>query len=248
MLNRAEGLVIRSMDYGEGNKIITVFTKEFGKVSLMVRGAKKLRSRHAAVTQLFTYADFSYFKSSGMGSLNGAEILDAFQPLREELFSSAYASYLAEMCDRMMGDADGSSYIFEQLKGAFQAIQDGKDKAIVAHVFELKMLNFAGYMPVLDACVSCGRGDSDFSFSASMGGTVCSICRAQDTMSIQLSEGALKLLRLLSGLDVRRLGKIDVKDTTKAQLKQALKLYIDHYVGIKWKSRSVLDQLEKYGV
>ncbi|MDQ0876910.1 DNA repair protein RecO [Paenibacillus sp. V4I3] len=65
MLRSVQGIVLRSMDYGEGNKIISLFTPELGKVGVMARGAKKVKSRHAAVTQLFTYGDFVFFTTKG---------------------------------------------------------------------------------------------------------------------------------------------------------------------------------------
>ncbi len=246
MLKTAEGIVIRSIDYGEGNKIITLFTKENGKVGLMVRGAKKVRSRHAAVTQLFTHAQFDFYKSGQMGSLNAAEIINAFQSIREDLYTAAYTSYMAEMVDRMVGDSEGSAFLFGQFSGGLAALDEGKDMQIVTHVFELKMLAFGGYMPVLEVCVSCGRTEGGMAFSAAMGGIVCPLCRGKDLSAIPLAEGSWKLLKLLAQVDIRRLGRIEVKESTRQQLKQCIQGCIDHYIGIRWKSRSVLDQLEKY--
>ncbi|MBA2938131.1 DNA repair protein RecO [Paenibacillus sp. CGMCC 1.16610] len=249
MLRSVQGIVLRSMDYGEGNKIISLFTPELGKVGVMARGAKKVKSRHAAVTQLFTYGDFVFFKTRGqMGSLNSAEIIEAHHALREDLHMSAHASYLAEMTDRMLGDEEGSTYLFEQLKAGLMAIEEGKDMQIVVHLYEMKMFELAGYLPVTDACVSCGETSDITHFSPSMGGTLCSRCRYKDTVAIRVGEGALKLLKLFPRMDMRRLGAVQVKDETKAQLKTCMRTYMDIHIGVKWKSRDFIEQMEKYNI
>ncbi|NEW05214.1 DNA repair protein RecO [Paenibacillus sp. SYP-B3998] len=249
MLRSVQGIVLRSMDYGEGNKIISLFTPELGKVSVMARGAKKVKSRHAAVTQLFTYGDFVFFKQSGqMGSLNGAEIISAHHALREDLHMSAYASYLVEMTDKMLGDEEGSTYLFEQVKAGLSAIEEGKDMQIVIHLYEMKMFDLAGYMPVTDVCVSCGANTSLTSFSPNMGGILCARCGYKDTTAISIGEGALKLLRLFPKMDMRRLGAIQVKDETKIQLKQCMRAYMDVHIGVQWKARGFIEQMEKYNI
>ncbi|MBD0379117.1 DNA repair protein RecO [Paenibacillus sedimenti] len=249
MLRSVQGIVLRSMDYGEGNKIISLFTPELGKVSIMARGAKKMKSRHAAVTQLFTYGDFVFFKQSGqMGTLNSAEIIEAHHALREDLYMSAYASYLVELTDKMLGDEEGSSYLFEQVKAGLAAIEEGKDMQIVVHLYEMKMFDLAGYLPVTDACVSCGAESPITAFSPAMGGILCARCRHKDPVAIPIGEGALKLLKLFPRMDMRRLGTIKVKEETKAQLKQCLRAYMDVHVGIQWKARGFIEQMEKYNI
>ncbi|MVO99416.1 MULTISPECIES: DNA repair protein RecO [Paenibacillus] len=247
MLNRVQGIVLRSMDYGEGNKIITLYTRELGKVGVMARGAKKVKSRLGAVTQLFTNGDYVFFRQGQqLASLNSGEIIEPHHKLREDLYKSAYASYLVEMVDRMLGEEDRSLFLFDQLEAGLLAIEQDKDMQIVAHVFELKMLALAGYTPILDRCASCERTDELSAFSVSLGGAACINCRRQDHYAAPVADSTLRLMRLLQQVDLRRIGNVNVKDSTKAQLKHSMRLYMDAHVGIKWKARSFLDQMDKY--
>lgn len=246
MLVRVEGIVIRSIDYGEGNKILTLFTKEAGKMSMMARGAKKLKSRHAAIAQLFTYGEFTCYKSGSMGTLNNGEIWNAYYRLKEDIHKTAYASYLMELTDRMMTENEPNGPLFEQLKAALDAMDEEKDPQIVAHIYEMKMLTIAGYMPELNECVSCGAEGEGMSLSVSLGGTVCSRCRSADHQAIAIAEGTLKLLRLFLHMDIRRLGKTEVKAATKSQLKHCIRQLLDAHIDIRLKSRSFLDQMDKY--
>lgn len=246
MLHRIEGIILRTVDYGEGNKIITVLTQA-GKVGLMARGAKKVRSRLSAVTQLLTYGEFVFFKQSGgMGTLNHADIIEPYHRLREDIYLSAYASYLVEMVDRMLPEGEESQFLFEQLKSALKAMEEGRDSQIVVHIFEMTMLASAGYAPVLDVCVSCGTSDENMMFSSLMGGVLCPGCIHKDPQKIDISKHTRKLLRLFTGMDIRRLGNVTVKEETRKQLKGCIRSYMDTHVGIQWKARKVLDQLDKY--
>ncbi|WP_442603721.1 DNA repair protein RecO [Paenibacillus sp. KN14-4R] len=246
MIYRVEGIVLRGIDHGEGNKIIALYTKEMGKVSVMARGAKKVKSRLGAVTQLFIYGDFVFYKQSDMGTLNHGEIIHSYRKLREDLYLSAYASYMTELVDRMTSAEDASGYLFEQLKAGLGALDEGKDMAVVTHLFEMKMLMLTGYAPELDQCVSCGEITPYMFFSAMLGGVICGKCRNKDTRATPIQEGTWKLLRLLRDLDIRRLGNITIKDQTKAEIKVCMRAYMDTHVGIQWKARSFIEQLEKY--
>jgi DNA repair protein RecO (recombination protein O) len=246
MLHTVQGIVLRAIDYGEGNKILRLMTREAGKVGVMARGAKKVKSRFGAISQLFTCGEFVYFKSGGLGTLSSAEIVRAHHGLREDLMKSAYASYLAEMVDRMLEDGEGGAALYDQLSAALAAIEEDKDAQVVTHIFEMQMLMLSGYAPVLDKCVSCGGRTEPFAFSAQHGGLLCMLCLHKDAHGIRLTEGALRLLRLFTGVDIRRLGATSVKAETKAVLKRCMRAYMDAHIGVAWKSRDFLDQMEKY--
>ncbi|MFC5532136.1 DNA repair protein RecO [Cohnella yongneupensis] len=247
MLYRVEGIVIRSVDYGEGNKIITLLTPSFGKQGIVVRGAKKLKSRFGATAQLFTYGDYSYYKNSSLGTLNSAEILESFRELREGLEGPAYAAYAAELTDRAINDDEAAAYLFHQLKACQTALVEGKDPQIVLRAYEMKVVNAAGYTPMLDECVSCGREEGPFRFSPLAGGALCGSCRYRDSAALELEDGVWKLLRLFVPLDLRRLGNITVRESSKRQLQLVMRRWMDAHLALNLKSRQFLDQLEKYG-
>ncbi|HEX7056948.1 MAG TPA: DNA repair protein RecO [Bacilli bacterium] len=247
MLKRVEGLVIRTNDYGEGHKILTLYTCDAGKTSVMARGAKKLNSRFAAAAQLFTYGEYAFYKSGQIGTLQSAEILDSHHLLREDLEKTAYSAYIAELVDRL-ADEEPNAGLFGQLLAALRAIEEGKDPQITTHVMEMKLMALAGYAPVLDRCANCGKdiGGSAM-FSAAAGGVLCAACANAHAQAMPLADSVWKLLRLLNRVDLRRIGTISVKPETKRVLKQVLRRYMDGHVEVsRWKARSFLDQMSKY--
>ncbi|WP_223067135.1 DNA repair protein RecO [Paenibacillus caui] len=248
MLYRVEGIVIRSMDYGEGNKIITLLTEHDGKAGVLVRGAKKPKSRHAALTLPFTYGQYIFFRNSGLGTLNAGEIMESHHLLREDLTLAAYASYACELLDRILQDEETGAFWFTQLKACLEALEGGKDAAVVIHLYEMKILQAAGYGPELEVCVVSGTDQELDFFSPRLGGVLSRRCRHMDPAAMPISPSVLKLLRLLRRLDMRRLGNVAVKDSTKAELKTLMRALMDMQIGIQLKSRNFLDQLDKYQI
>lgn len=251
MLYRAEGIVIRSMDYGEGNKIITLCTEKSGKVGVLVRGAKKMKSRHAALTQPFTYGEYAFFRNgTGLGTLNAGEIIESHHLLREDLMKAAYSSYACELLDRVLQDEETGAFWFHQLKACLTALQEDKDPQIIINLYEMKILQTAGYGPELNICIACGqeRADEEMLVSPRLGGVLCRRCKHLDPLAMSVSPKTLKLLRVFARLDLRRLGNIDVKDSTKAELKAVMRALMDMQLGLRLKSQNFLDQMDKYDI
>ncbi|WP_096434613.1 DNA repair protein RecO [Alteribacter populi] len=246
MLQKAEGIVIRTNDYGETNKIVTLFTREHGKLALMARGAKRPKSRFASSAQLFIYGTFIYHQSQGIGTLNQADVSDSFRHIRSDLMLTAYGAYMVEMIDKLTEDRHRNPFLFEMLYQILQRINEGEDSEVLVRVYETKMLQVAGITPFLDACVNCGRKEGRFAFSLKEAGSLCDRCFEIDPYRLNVSLGTLKLLRLFHYLDVHRIGNIQVKESTKQELKHVLSLYYDEYSGLRLKSKRFLDQMEKF--
>lgn len=232
------------MDYGEGGKIVTLLTETHGKTGVLIRGASKPRSRYGSLALPFTYGEFVYYKGSGLGTLSSGEIIRSHHRLRERIDLAAYAAYAAELTDRALQDEEAGGAIFTQLLACLNALEDGKDPAITTHVYELKILQAAGYAPVLDRCVACGRTDGLSALSAGLGGAVCPVCRPRDRHALQLGDRALRLLRLLAAVDLVRLGEVNVGPETKAAVRRGMRALIDTHLPVKLKSRAFLDALD----
>ncbi|MTH52462.1 DNA repair protein RecO [Bacillus mangrovi] len=244
MLQKCEGIIIRSSSYGETNKIVTIYTRELGKVGVMARGAKKPNSRLSAMTQLFTYGTFLFHKSSGLGGLQQAETIASMRSIREDLFKTAYASYMAELLDKGTENLQRNPFLFELFLQLFQHLDEGRDPDILLRMFELKMLPVLGLTPHLNGCANCGSTDGTFHFSVREAGFLCHRCFEMDPYRLVISQGAVRIIRLLYFFELERLGEISVKDATKQELKIVLDSYYQEYSGLYLKSKRFLDQMD----
>ncbi|GIP15314.1 DNA repair protein RecO [Paenibacillus montaniterrae] len=245
MLYRVEGIVVRTVDYGENHKIVTLITNNSGKAGVLVRGARKVRSKHASLAQPFTYGEYSYTRQTGLGTLQHGELIASNHLLRSDLDLAAHASYIAELIDRCIADEEIGLVHFEQLKACFAALMEGKDVVVLTAIFEMKMLMMSGYSPIVEECIHCGNHVGPFKLSSYAGGIVCSRCAAQDASLLTVSETALKLLRLFKRLDLRQVGNINLSPETKQEVSGLIRQLIDMQLGIKFKTRSFLDNLGK---
>lgn len=249
MLFKAEGIVIRSKDYGEGNKIVTIFSSDVGKISVMARGAKKTKSRLSSISQLFTYGQYLFYKgtsANSMGSLSQGEIIESFRNLRSDLTKTAYAAYFAELMDRIIEDGERNPYLFNLLLTTYRYLDEDKDAEILARLYELKILVAGGYRPQLDQCTHCAVQEGTFGFSVKEGGFLCQDCQHLDPNCIALKTNTIKLLRVLYYFEINRLGNINVKSETKEELRHALWMFMDHHTPLRLKSRSFLEQMHKF--
>jgi DNA repair protein RecO (recombination protein O) len=246
MFQKCEGIVIRTTDYGETNKVVTLYTREWGKVGVMARGAKKPNSRLSAITQLFTYGYFLVQRGKGLGSLQQGEMISSLRSIREDIFLTAYASYIVDLTDKATVDEKKPNpFLFELLHQTLTLINEGYDIDILTNIYEMKMLDLFGLHPCLNQCSICGNTNGNFSFSVREGGFICHLCVERDPYAMRISQSTVKLLRIFYYFDLSRLGNIDVKPETKLELKKVISAYYDEYSGLHLKTKKFLNQMDK---
>lgn len=246
MLQKCEGIVIRTTDYGETNKIVTLYTREWGKIGVMARGAKKPNSRLSSITQLFTHGYFLVQKGTGLGSVQQGEIITSLRSIGEDIFLTAYASYIVELTDKCTEEKKPNPFHFELLYQTLNYMNEGFDPDVLMNIYEMKMLNVLGLYPILNQCSVCSCTDGLFSFSIREGGFICHRCLANDPYHLKLSQATVKLLRLFYYIDLSRLGNISVKEETKAELKKVILAYYDEYSGLYLKTKKFLSSMDQF--
>ncbi|WJY28496.1 MULTISPECIES: DNA repair protein RecO [Sporosarcina] len=245
MMNKWEGIVLRTIPYGETNKIVTILTKEAGKLTAMARGAKKPASRLSSVTQVFVHASFLLRTGKGMGALEQGETIDSMRHIREDLEATAYASYIVELTDKLTEDGSRLSGVFDLLYDSLHAIDEGYDPEAVALFAEWKMLPVAGIYPVLHQCASCGATEGEFAFSFQEIGFLCHRCFHRDPYIVRITPAQLKLIRTFAAVPISQVGSLILKKTTKQFMKKLVRQIYDEQVGLRLKSRTFLDQMDR---
>lgn len=246
MFEKLEGTILRTQDYGETHKIVTLFTREKGKIACIARGAKKPKSRMASITQPFIHGMFLVQGGKGLGTMQQGEVILSFRKIREDIVKTAYASYLAELTEKTLDQQKIESYIYQQFFFSLQAIEADKDPDIIMIMYELKIFRKAGFAPVLHQCVRCARTENTYAFSIQEGGFLCSRCKLVDERSVQLSEKLTKLLQIFSQVDLQQIGAISVKKENKELLKQLIEAYYEHYGSFYLKSKKFLKQINVF--
>lgn len=241
-----EGVIIRTQNYGETHKIVTIFTRERGKIAVIARGAKKPKSRMAAITQPFVKGNFLIQQGKGLGSLQQGEVIQSFRQIREDIIKTAYGAYIAELTIKLIEDKEPDHFLYLQFIAALTAISEDKDPDIITIIYELKTYYKAGFAPVLHHCVNCQRPEQLFCFSLTDGGMLCSKCNGRDPYQQVLGLNRIQthLLQTLAQVDLGNIANISVKEENKRAIKNVLEAYYDQYGGLYIKSKKFLKQLE----
>lgn len=245
MLHKWEGIVLKTRAYGESNKMVTLLTREAGKLTVMANGAKKPKSRLAGVTQPFMYGMYFVQKAGGMGTMQQGEHLDAMRTIQTDIVATAHASYIVELIDRLIDEGESQPFAFEVLKQALMAIEEGCDPEAIALFVDWKMLPFTGVQPTLHCCASCGATEGEFAFSFTQGGFLCHRCFHQDSYLIRLTSTQVKLIRMFYSMPIEQVGKLELKEQTKRFIKNIVTTIYEEQTGIRLKSRKFIEQLER---
>jgi DNA repair protein RecO (recombination protein O) len=195
---RVEAVVLRHSDYGEADRLLTLYTRQLGKTRAIAKGARKIASRKAGHIEPFTHVRLQLAKGRDMLILTQTDTVDAYQPLREDLILTSQASYILELLDRFTYENElESSTIFRLLTDTLARLASKADPWLVTRYYEMRLLDHLGFRPQLLECANCRREikaeDQFFSFSA--GGVICPRC-GQGLRNLQnISVEALRYLR-----------------------------------------------------
>src|SRR5260370_26946044 len=202
-LEKAQALVIRTTDFSETSRIVTLWTRELGKVSALAKGGRRLRSNFENSLDLLAVYDIVLIRktSGSLDLLTEARVRERFEPLRHDLSALYGAYYVGELLGAWSQEHDPHPPLFD---AALEALRDlGKPEVLkgpcVAH-FELVLLHELGYGPALEACAGCAAGleRRNLAFSAAGGGVLCPSCQSVHRERRAIAESTRQALRLLA--------------------------------------------------
>lgn len=244
-LYKAEGIVLRTRNLGEADRIITLYTREQGKVDCVARGSRRTRSRLLGGTQLFTHGRYMLYSGRSLDSLNQAEIKESFARLREDLVKMGYASYLAELLDVVTEPGEPSEDIFHLILDAYHGLQRDVTPATVARWFEFRLMALLGYEPELEHCVGCGReAEIEVHFSSREGGLICRNCLERDGSSLSIRRSTVELLKHFLAMEGSRLGIVRPSAADLSLLESLGRAYVDERLPRPLKSLTFLASIQ----
>lgn len=239
--------MLRRKDFGEADRILTLFTPELGKVRAVAKGIRKPRSRKAGHLELFTCARLLLAVGRDLDIITQAEGLDSYRPLREDLLRNAYGTYMVELLDRFTPDAEENPEMYQLLRQGLGWAATAAGLALAARYYELHLLGLAGYQPQLRRCVVCTRElePVDQFFSISAGGVVCPSCAEHRAGRLPLSLGALKLLRFMQSNPYSKVAALSISGRTLNEVEHLLARYITETLERQLKSVEFLKLIRR---
>lgn len=228
---RAEGIVLKGLDLGEADRIVTIYTRAFGKVRAVAKGVRRPTSRLVGHVEPLAHGIFQLAKGRELDIVTQAETRATYRGVREELLATAAGWYVAELIDRFTVERQPSAPTFGLLATCLECLDRGFPPGLVCRWFDLHLLDRAGFRPELALCVHCGRApeETENLFSASAGGVLCERCRtASEGPVTLLSVRALKALRYLARSEFAEAAKLRVEERLEAELERHLRGFLQY--------------------
>ncbi len=243
-IEKVTGIVLSDTNYSESSKILNVLTKEHGKIGIISKGCRNLKSSLRSVSSKLTYGYFNiYYKQEGLSVLISVDIINDFSNIKQDLFKIGYATFLSDLTNQVLKETS-SNEIFDLFINGLIKINDDFDPMIITNIIELKYLNYLGVMPILDCCSVCGSNKKIVTVSSFSGGYLCVNCYKNEYI---VDEKTVKLLRMFSYVDISKIKELNILPKNKNEINKFLENYYDRYTGIYLKSKDFLTQLrEKY--
>lgn len=239
---KTEGIIIGETNYSESSKILKIFTKNYGVVSVMSKGCRNLKSKLRGVSGKLVYANFQfYYKENGISTLIGADVINTLRNILMDIDRISYASYLLDLTEQVYKHS-GANEIYHVFISTLLKINEGYDYEALTCIYEVKLLDYLGIRPNVDGCSICGNSKNIITISTNDGGYICQNCYRSGKI---YTNKTIQLIRMFIYLDISQITKLDIKSETKKEINEFIDEYYDQYSGLYLKSRTFLKNLTK---
>lgn len=243
---KTEGIVLSELRFKDTSKILNIYTKSLGKISVMAKGAYNANSKLTASSQVFSYNEYIFQKGKTFYYLNQGNTIESFYNMREDIERFIYGSYVLELIEKSSPEEEANEKLFSFLQKSLKILASlDMDflKFIVA--FQLKFVSFIGYRPFLKTCVICNSSqDDDLRWSYKEGGIICKNCFSFDRSSVYVNKSMHKAMIDLLYVPFEELETIKVPLESLKSLQSMLEKYILYNIDRKeFNSFKMLDMI-----
>ncbi len=236
---KARGIVIKEDYSGEYDKNVVLLLKEFGKVKVYARSARKTSSKYLAGTQLLTYSDFVIFKKNNFLSITQIDIIESFANIRYDYDKLCVSNYVAELAEKLvLYEMQADNILLLLIKTLSALNKADADIKKIYFVFNFKLLQILGYAPVLDNCVNCGE-KIDGEFFINTEGLICKNCSSLPCVNI--SKTAVFTINYILNSQISDIFKFNLENKNSEELLKLSDMLIKAHVEAEIKSMKSFD-------
>jgi DNA repair protein RecO (recombination protein O) len=247
---KANAIVIRAVDFSESSLVVTLFTREFGKIGALAKGAKRLKGPFESALDLLALCRivFLHKTSDALDLLTEAKLLRRFRPFGRDLLNLYAAYYVAELLGELTDENDPHPELFDLADETLAVLTAGESVARCVIRFELGMLRILGHMPSLETCAECGaavNASGRIAFGQIDGGVLCNRCRAGKTHVALVSAGVLKTMAQLADPKSQTWQRMELNSGILGELRGVMNHYLLNLLGHKPRMHEYLGVLGK---
>lgn len=241
-----EGIVVRTVKYGEADTILTIVSKKLGKITVFAKSSKRVKSPLMSASQIFAYSNFALSRQSSSYRLQRVDLIKNYYALSSELDRFFHASYYMELTEKLMIENQTNIKLFLLLKDTLDILMNLElDRlSLMRIIYELKILEHTGFKPEVLKCANCGIIQLERSgyFSIIEGGVICSQCKSKVNPIMRFNPTTIRFIQYVYANDIETIINSKVSQEILDELKRLLYHYTKEYLGsLNLKSINFID-------
>jgi DNA repair protein RecO (recombination protein O) len=241
MVYKTQGIVLKRKNFGEADRILTILTERFGKISVIAKGSRKIKAKLLGHLEPFTLANFQFHEGKNFYIVTSAVEIKNFENVHNTYQKTTRAFYLGELVDKFLESDEKNTEVFSLLCSALGYLEDNNID-LMLRFFELKIIEASGFKPALRECVHCGKAlvSGNNFWDQSEGGIICADCQKKFGHGKKISDKVIKLLRIIEEKDIKNASNVKLDKSTEQEAEEILGLYIKNILERELKSKRML--------
>jgi DNA repair protein RecO (recombination protein O) len=246
MYYQSRSIIIKNRDLRESDQLLTIFSEKEGKITAVAKGVKKAKSSLRGCVQPFCHSLLFFNRGREMDLITQGKIIEFFGNSREDINRTLYSMYIMELIDKSLLERVPLPQLYATLVEVLELINEQGLNLILVRYFESRLLVNLGYKPVMNRCVLCGSQElSDFSFSISEGGLLCSSCVSAGESVIMLGGESVGLIKLLCDGKLQTVQRVKASPRAMQQVEFFLERYLEYHLERRFKVKNTIRWLKQ---
>lgn len=246
-IHKTEAIVLRKYDLRETSLIANFYTKDFGKISGVLKGIREEPYKFASPLEPFSYNEIIFYKkrNSSLHLVTQCDLRENFDQLRQDILKVGIGSIIVELLEAIMPAEDKNSEIFDLSLMTIRELETTRDAHKIKTIFKIKLLALSGFKPHLDSCVSCAAkilGESKFSIH--YGGLLCTQCYKKDVKARSIFRGTVASILHIEKNDFKNNLNLGMNPEIKRELGLVLDSFLNFHLEKELRSQKVVNKME----
>ena len=237
---KVKGIILSENNMGDYDKMLTILTPNFGKISCSAKGARRPKSALLAGTQLFCFGDYLLYQGTSTYHMNSCELIEVFYKIRTDLDKLKYAIHINKIIQDVTDENENCYNILQlYLNTLYMLSETDKDKELVVSIFKFRLLSILGFMPRVMECVNCKEKEQLQYFSIRDNGFKCEPCSRQDKSSLYMSESTKNAIKYTITAPAKKLFSFDLKNEALEEFKLITRIFFNEKMEREYKIEEI---------
>jgi DNA repair protein RecO (recombination protein O) len=248
-IHKTEAIVLNKRDFRETSMIVNFYTRDFGKLSGILKGVREEPNKFASNLEPFSYNEIIFYKkrNSALHLIAQCDVKENFGAIIQSISKIGVASLMMELLGAVMAQEDKNEEVFNLTMDSFKELETTDNPEKIMLIFKIKILALSGFKPHLDSCVSCGlRITGQSKFSLRLGGLLCLKCCHKDIKARAIFRGTVASILHIEKTDFRNSLNLGMNPQIKQELNLLLNSFLNFHLERELKAQKVLSKLNNF--